>query len=56
MIKRISTSELCVGMFIHDLDAKWMDHPFFSSRFLIQDEKSIRNYSRPCGISPAIAI
>jgi len=42
MIKRISTSELCVGMFIHDLDAKWMDHPFFSSRFLIQDEKSIQ--------------
>lgn len=42
MIKRISTSELCVGMFIHDLDAHWMDHPFFSSRFLIQDEKSIQ--------------
>lgn len=29
-------------MFIHDLDAKWMEHPFFSSRFLVVDEKSIQ--------------
>lgn len=42
MIKRISTAELQVGMFIHDLDAGWMEHPFFSSKFLVDDEKTIQ--------------
>ena len=42
MIKKIGTSELQVGMFIHDLDARWLDHPFFASRFLVKDEQTIQ--------------
>ena len=42
MIKRVGTSELRVGMYIHDLDAGWMSHPFMTSRFRISDEKTIQ--------------
>jgi HD-GYP domain-containing protein (c-di-GMP phosphodiesterase class II) len=42
VIKRLQTSELQVGMFVHDLDAAWLDHPFFVSRFLVKDEQTIQ--------------
>jgi HD-GYP domain-containing protein (c-di-GMP phosphodiesterase class II) len=42
MIKKIGTSELQVGMYIHDLDARWMDHPFFASHFVVKDEQTIQ--------------
>lgn len=42
MIKQISTSELRVGMYIHDLDCSWLDHPFAISKFLIKDPKTIQ--------------
>lgn len=42
MIKKIGINELSVGMFIHDLDCKWMDHPFLSNRFLIKDSGTIK--------------
>ena len=28
MLKKISTNELRVGMYVHDLGRAWMDHPF----------------------------
>jgi HD-GYP domain-containing protein (c-di-GMP phosphodiesterase class II) len=42
MIKKIGTSELQVGMYIHDLDARWMDHPFYASHFMVKDEQTIQ--------------
>lgn len=42
MIKKIGTSELLVGMYVHDLDAAWMDHPFFVSHFMVKDEQTIQ--------------
>jgi HD-GYP domain-containing protein (c-di-GMP phosphodiesterase class II) len=42
MIKRLQTTELLVGMFVHDLDAGWLDHPFFASQFQIKDEQTIQ--------------
>ncbi len=42
MIKRISTSELRVGMYIHDIDASWIDHPFLKSRFAVKNEQTIQ--------------
>ncbi len=38
MIKRIPVTQLCVGMYVHDLHCGWMDHPFFRSQFLVDDE------------------
>lgn len=42
MIKRINTSELQIGMYIHDLDAGWMEHPFLTSNFQVESEKTIQ--------------
>jgi len=42
MLKKVDSSQLKVGMFIHDLDCGWMEHPFMRSRFLLTDEDEIR--------------
>lgn len=42
MIKKIPSSELRVGMFIHELDCDWLTHPFFKSQFKITGEKQIQ--------------
>lgn len=42
MIKKVSTSTLRVGMFIHNLDCKWMEHPFLANQFLLKDSKAIQ--------------
>ncbi|MGL5631717.1 MAG: HD-GYP domain-containing protein [Azovibrio sp.] len=40
MIKKIDTVFLIPGMFIHDLNSDWLDHPFLSNRLLVKDEKT----------------
>lgn len=45
MIKKIATSELCVGMYVHDLDCKWMEHPFAGNRFLVKKSEVIKKIS-----------
>jgi putative nucleotidyltransferase with HDIG domain len=42
MIKKVSTSQLRPGMYIHDLNCAWMDHPFATRRFKVENEKTIR--------------
>jgi HD-GYP domain-containing protein (c-di-GMP phosphodiesterase class II) len=42
MLKKIDSSQLRVGMFIHDLDCGWMEHPFVRNRFVITSEDEIR--------------
>ncbi|PHV12751.1 HD-GYP domain-containing protein [Chitinimonas sp. BJB300] len=49
MIKRISSSELKVGMYIHDLAADWSVHPFMRSAFPIKTDKEIETILE-CGI------
>jgi len=41
MIKKIAVSDLLPGMYLHDLVADWMSHPFLRSRFLINDQLTI---------------
>lgn len=41
-VKKISVDQLRVGMYLHDLDCGWMDHPFVRSRFLLGDEAQIQ--------------
>ena len=41
MIKKIATEHLRVGMYIHDLDASWMSHPFLSNRFAVKKQEII---------------
>jgi HD-GYP domain-containing protein (c-di-GMP phosphodiesterase class II) len=42
MLKKVASSQLRVGMYIHDLDCGWMDHPFLRNRFAITSEDEIR--------------
>jgi len=42
MIKKIAIDQLKPGMYVHDLNCSWMDHPFFSSRFAVTDTAMIR--------------
>ena len=41
MLKRVSVNELAVGMFVHGFDGSWLNHPFWRTRFLIEDLSSI---------------
>ncbi|HEX8785016.1 MAG TPA: HD-GYP domain-containing protein [Telluria sp.] len=42
MLKKVDPSQLRIGMFIHDLDCGWMEHPFVRNRFVITREDEIR--------------
>lgn len=41
MRKRVLTSDLRPGMYIADLNAGWLDHPFLRNHFLIKDQETI---------------
>ncbi len=43
MLKRISTLDVELGMFVHKLEGSWFKHPFWKSRFLLQDEGMLRD-------------
>jgi putative nucleotidyltransferase with HDIG domain len=45
MLKKIQTDQIKVGMFIHDLDCAWMNHPFFKNQFKVKHEKTIQKIS-----------
>ncbi|MYM69274.1 DUF3391 domain-containing protein [Pseudoduganella sp. FT55W] len=42
MLKKVDSSQLKVGMYIHDLSCDWMTHPFVRNRFLISSGEEIR--------------
>ena len=41
MIKQIRTDQLKPGMFIHDLNCAWLDHPFITSTFAVRDDATV---------------
>jgi putative nucleotidyltransferase with HDIG domain len=46
MIKKIPTSDLLLGMYIHALCGNWIDHPFWKERFLLSDPQDILRIQR----------
>lgn len=42
MLKHITLSDLEIGMFVHKMQGSWFDHPFWKSKFLVADEKTLR--------------
>lgn len=42
MLKKVDSSRLRLGMFIHALDGSWMTHPFLRSRFKLTHDDEIR--------------
>ncbi len=41
MIKKIAIDQLLPGMFVHDLNCGWLDHPFLKSKFHVRDAATI---------------
>lgn len=41
MIKKIASSDLRVGMYIHELDCDWLSHPFLTNQFRIGGDAQI---------------
>lgn len=50
MLKRIGVENLRLGMHIHELCGSWMDHPFWRTRFILDDADDIRRL-RESGIA-----
>ena len=42
MRKKISVSQLRLGMFLDELCGSWLDHPFWKSAFLLTDPKQLK--------------
>ena len=40
--KKIPVEQLKTGMYVADLGAGWMDHPFVRNQFPVNDEATIR--------------
>ena len=38
MLKKIPVSEVRIGMYLHELSGSWLDHPFWKTKFVIDDE------------------
>ncbi len=41
-IKKIPVANLRPGMYVHDVNCSWMDHPFVTGNFLVKDNKRVR--------------
>ncbi len=41
MLKTISTKQVRLGMHIHELKGAWVDHPFWKSKFIIDNPKDL---------------
>jgi len=60
MLKKIPVTQLRLGMHIHRLEGSWMSHPFWKTRFSLDDPadlRSIRASGVPaCWIDPALGL
>jgi len=41
MIKKINTNYLRKGMYIHDLNCSWLNHPFYGSSMNVKDDETV---------------
>jgi HD-GYP domain-containing protein (c-di-GMP phosphodiesterase class II) len=42
MLKKISVGQLRLGMHVHRLDGNWLDHPFWKTRFRLEDPADLK--------------
>jgi putative nucleotidyltransferase with HDIG domain len=50
MIKKIAIHQLEVGMYVHDFNCSWVDHPFLRNRLLVDSEAALKKI-RAAGIT-----
>lgn len=43
MLKRIAVKDVRMGMFITELCGSWMEHPFFKTKFLLEDNHDLES-------------
>jgi HD-GYP domain-containing protein (c-di-GMP phosphodiesterase class II) len=60
MLKKISVSELRLGMHLHSFDAAWIEHPFWRTRFTLVDAADLSAIAdsgvRECWIDASLGI
>ncbi len=49
MLKRIAVRDLRRGMYIHEICGSWLEHPFWRTSFLLEEQKDLRDIIS-CGI------
>ena len=42
VLKKVAVNQLTVGMFVHGFEENWLKHPFWRSRFLIENPATLR--------------
>ena len=59
-LKKIPVARLRLGMHLHALDGKWLDHPFWKTKFVVRDPQDIRRLIdspvRDCWINTALGL
>ena len=49
MLKKITVDQLKLGMHIHEFCSSWMDHPFWRTKFVLEDPSDLHQI-QTCGI------
>lgn len=49
MIRKIPVEDLTLGMYVHELHGSWLHHPFWKTRFLLEDPQDLAKI-KSCGI------
>ncbi|MDX1915630.1 MAG: HD-GYP domain-containing protein [Methylophilus sp.] len=42
MLKTVRTNQVRLGMYIHELKGAWMDHPFWKTKFILDDQTDLK--------------
>lgn len=42
MLKKITSAEVRLGMYIHSFEGSWIDHPFWKARFLLRSSRDLQ--------------
>lgn len=43
MLKTIKTTQVKLGMYIHELKGAWVDHPFWKTKFVLDAAKDLQS-------------
>jgi len=41
MLKKVPVAQVRLGMFLHSVEGRWLDNPFWKSRFLLKSERDL---------------
>lgn len=60
MLKKIAVDQLRIGMHVHKLEGKWIDHPFWKTRFLLDSTADLQRLRGSgvleCWIDPGLGL